>query len=210
MTQVILMMLLDSSMILLLGATIYFCLRLNTRIKILQDSKAEFSQLIERFDMTTQRAQQSIDDLQNISKRVNEQLSNRLDKANFLADDLAFMIEKGTKIADRMEGRSPSTGTSGNSGLNVNKNTSQADIRTGKAGGPSLRETSAGNGDKETSANDRKRAALESMLNKVSSTDESGENANSGRRRPLMGASARLRSKAEQELYDAIKSGNNN
>jgi hypothetical protein len=197
MNQVILMMLLDSSMILLLGATIYFCITLNTRIKVLQDSKAEFSQLIERFDVTTTRAQQSIQELQTVSKRVQEQLSERLDKANFLADDLAFMIEKGGKIADRMDGKTP----------NLSASSAQSRETEKRAASP-FQKASSQNQPVTESPNDRKRAALESMLQKVSPAAAESEPATANRRRPLMGASARLRSKAEQELYDALKTGN--
>lgn len=209
MNAITLMLVLDGMLILLLGVTVVYCLKLNLRIRVLQDSKAEFAKLIERFDSTTQRAQQSIEDLQNISKKVNEQLSGRLDKANFLADDLAFMIEKGSKLADKMEGR-----VTQRPGVTAAASATIADIkssvantapaeRRGGASGPALREVLAG----DSAATDRKRASLEAMLNRANSRNsgaaESGEE--NPRRRPM--ASARLRSKAEQELFDALKSG---
>ena len=207
MSAVTLMLVMDGLLIVLLGVTVVYCLKLNLRIKVLQDSKAEFAQLIERFDGTTQRAQKSIEDLQNISKKVNEQLSGRLDKANFLADDLAFMIEKGSKLADKMEGRvTQRPGVTATSSIadikgSVANNVSASEQRRNVASGPALRESS---GNKEPE--DRKRASLEAMLNRANARSEFADNAEEApRRRPA--ASARLRSKAEQELFDALKSG---
>lgn len=204
MNAVTVMLVLDGLMIGLLGVTIAYCLKLNLRIRVLQDSKAEFSQLIERFDTTTQRAQQSIEDLQNISKKVNEQLSGRLDKANFLADDLAFMIEKGSKLADKMEGRVTGRPAGNPAPASARPEQKQAAPQSRNTpGGPVL--TPRG---EAAEANERKRASLEAMLNRAAARDEFGGEAEEGpRRRP--GASARLRSKAEQELYDALKSGGN-
>jgi hypothetical protein len=203
MSAVSLMLLLDGLMIALLFVTVVYCLKLNTRIRVLQDSKADFGKLIERFDMTTQRAQQSIEDLQNISKKVNEQLSGRLDKANFLADDLAFMIEKGGKLADKMEGRVTGRSPMPQSSASVNTPQQPADRRP-NMGGPALRENNNTRNDAQE-ASDRKRASLEAMLNRSNTRSEDG--VEDSRRRP--GASARLRSKAEQELYDAMKAGGN-
>lgn len=189
MNAIIILTLLDSLMIGLLVATIVYCVKLNTRVKVLQDSKEEFSKLIERFDLTTQRAQTSIEDLQNISKKVNEQLSGRLDKANFLADDLAFMIEKGSKLADKMEGRVIAKPSASSSQVESKLPTE----RRNSPSGPILE-------------SDRKRAALEAVMSKASAREEI-DLPGAVKRRPGA-ASARLRSKAEQELYDALKSGN--
>ncbi len=209
MNEIIVMLILDSLMIGLLVATVYYCFRLNTRVKVLQDSKSEFSQLIERFDATTQRAQQSIEDLQNISKKVNEQLAGRLDKANFLADDLAFMIEKGTKLADKMEDRVTQRGAERTAVATrpEAKMTAAPNVeKRGAASGPTLRER-MGKTEAEQSAEQRKKASLESVLNRVAQKEDEGPALPGQKRRPG-NTTARLRSKAEQELYDALKSGN--
>jgi hypothetical protein len=38
-----------------------------------------------------------------VSKRITEALQLKIEKANFLADDLAFLIEKSTKLAAQLE-----------------------------------------------------------------------------------------------------------
>lgn len=87
----------------LLIATIGYCWMLNRRIKILQDSKSELAQLLKFFDESTEKASESIIALQTASKKIGDNIQHRVDKANYLLEDLAFMIEKGSKLADQME-----------------------------------------------------------------------------------------------------------
>lgn len=87
----------------LLATTIGYCWVLNRRIKLLQDSKSELAQLLKYFDESTEKASESIIALQTASKKIGENIQHRVDKANYLMEDLAFMIEKGNKLADQME-----------------------------------------------------------------------------------------------------------
>ena len=87
----------------LLAVTICYCWVLNRRIRILQDSKSELAQLLKHFDESTQRASESIIALQTASKKIGENIQFRIDKANYLLDDLSFMIEKGNTLANRIE-----------------------------------------------------------------------------------------------------------
>ncbi|TAF39371.1 MAG: hypothetical protein EAZ66_04825, partial [Alphaproteobacteria bacterium] len=103
MNELIIMLVLDSGVALLLGATIYFCTKLNKRVKQLQDSKSELAMLIQQFDESTRLATVSITEIQRASKKINENIEAKLQKANYLADDLASMIERASKTADRIE-----------------------------------------------------------------------------------------------------------
>ncbi len=103
MTGVIAKLLLDTLIIILLALTISYCWLLNRRIKILQDSKSELAQLLKYFDESTQRASESIVALQAASKKIGENIQTRIEKANYALDDLNFMIEKGSKLADQLE-----------------------------------------------------------------------------------------------------------
>ena len=47
----------------LLLATLVYCLKLNKRIKVLQDSKSELARIIREFDASTQRATQNINEI---------------------------------------------------------------------------------------------------------------------------------------------------
>ncbi|MFO0388515.1 MAG: DUF6468 domain-containing protein [Alphaproteobacteria bacterium] len=103
MTGAIANLLVNVIIITLLVVTIAYCWVLNRRIKILQDSKGELAQLLKHFDESTQRASESIIALQSASKKIGETIQARVEKANFLLDDLSFMIEKAAKVSQQME-----------------------------------------------------------------------------------------------------------
>lgn len=183
----------DVIVALLLITTIVYCLKLNKRIRVLQDSKSELAQLIEKFDQSTVRATHSIQEIHKASKKITENMQARLDKANFLADDLAFMIEKGSKLADRMEGGISSTrgmaaGGSAASAASGNRTRIAADAPVKELAGQSGTGAAA-------------RAAARSAPREVESP--SITEALPDKRTPRMGV--RMRSKAEQDLLDAIK-----
>jgi len=88
MTNVVLSLIMDLLMAGLLLATIVYCLKLNGRIKVLQDSKSELARIIREFDESTQRATDSIAELHKAANRINENMQHKIDKANYLANDL--------------------------------------------------------------------------------------------------------------------------
>jgi len=202
MSLLIIKLLVDSVMIVLLSATIFYCVVVNRRIRVLQDSREEFAQLISKFDDSTRKAQESIEDLQKMSKRVTESLNERLDKANFLADDLAFMIEKGNKIADRVDKnlprdeRTPSGSVLPPKRESVVGRSAAAKNKADAAREPLLK---AAGRDGAAGKEDR----VESMLKRLGDKEAGKPRGAAGRRQ-----TARLRSRAEQELHDALKSGN--
>ncbi len=88
----------DAMMAGLLLATIVYCLKLNRRIKVLQDSKSELARIIREFDASTTRATQNINDIHAATTRISENIQMKIDKANYLANDLEMMIERGNKM----------------------------------------------------------------------------------------------------------------
>ena len=87
----------------LLLATMIYCLKLNRRIKVLQDSKSELARIIREFDSSTQRATQNINEIHAATMRISENIQHKIDKANYLADDLEMMIERGGKMTGRTD-----------------------------------------------------------------------------------------------------------
>ncbi|MDG1287089.1 MAG: DUF6468 domain-containing protein [Rickettsiales bacterium] len=194
MTVLIAKLLIDSLMVVLLVATIFYCVMVSRRIRVLQDSREEFAQLITKFDETTKRAQESIDDLQKVGKKVNESLNERLDKANFLADDLAFMIEKGNKVADKVDNTLPRADrTDGNSVI--------APKREPMIGRNKKKDNAAKESLMRAAGRGKKQDKVDSVLERLGDKQAAAQPRRSR-------ASARLRSKAEQDLQDALKSGN--
>lgn len=220
-------LLLDLVMATLLAVTIFYCTKLNKRIRVLQDSKSELATLIQKFDESTQQATRSINEIHIVSKRINESIKTKLEKANYIVDDLSFMIEKGNKLADRME--ADISGTRGKASPPAAAEPMRPALR-GTAAAPQpargepmpLRdEDGAAEGrlqrriPRDTAPVDagaekaRRNAGLESMLEKIAQKkaaagqDTAGADAGGARK---LRATTKLRSKAEQELYDALKS----
>ena len=201
----------------LLLVTIVYCWKLNKRIRILQDSKSELAQLIADFDESTQHASRSIAEIHAISKKINSNIKLRLEKANYIADDLAFMIEKGNKLADRMEGdirKKPS----GAAALEVSDEPGRVSARKRPTSSRGSARRAAPRDDdgmdsaeaEEIATRSRKalaegdREGLENMLERIAAGKKEKKPAASSARKVRSGV--RLKSKAEQELMDALKS----
>lgn len=115
MQNVVLGMFVNLLMAGLLVATIVYCLKLNKRIKALQDSKSELARIIREFDESTKRATQSINEIHAATMRISENIQHKIDRANYLADDLEMLIERGNKTAGKTDAApsrpAPATGS---------------------------------------------------------------------------------------------------
>jgi hypothetical protein len=216
MTALVFSLILDLIVAALLGITIFYCTKLNKRIRILQDSKNELAQLIHQFDESTQMATRSISEIHVVSRKINESIKTKLEKANYIVDDLAFMIEKGNKLADRMESdfsgsRKASPSGRSEAALRAPAPRAAAAEEAEMAALPRRIAQAAAGG--ETERPRRASAGLESMLEKIAQKkSEASPAAGAVPREAAQGtarklrANTRLRSKTEQELYDALKS----
>lgn len=214
MTTILPTLLLDILLSGLLIVTISYCWKLNKRIRVLQDSKSDIAQLIQQFDELTERATLSIADIHQASKRIHENMQHKLDKANFLANDLSFMIEKGSKLAERMDGGAPISGArklrqGGGGAAAVEKEIAARSSRRDSATMPG-REDKAARGARrskdDTLADKESDAAIEGVLDKLAGR-KSGRSDTAKAKPQRQGV--RLRSKAEQELYDALQDAGN-
>ncbi len=193
MAQLVLTVFLDSLMALLLIVTAVYCWRLNKRIQVLQDSKSELAQVIREFDQSTQRATQSIAEIHEATVRLSENMQHKIDKANYVADDLQFMIEKGNKLAGNNDAMPVRGGRGGK------PQASEAKVESFKGrGDDGAKERSGGN-----------KGSLDAMLKRVRGGESKSGDAEAVDAEPLRPRrqGARLRSKAEQELFEALKSG---
>jgi len=207
MTGAVATLLLNILIVALLAVTIGYCWLLNRRIRILQDSKSELAQLLKHFDESTQRASESIVALQSASKKIGENIQFRIDKANYLLDDLSFMIERGNKLANQME-----------AGFAVNRARSKVLAEQPQAEEEQppepikpvpVIERPIKEMEKALSNREKTSSTLEAVLERVvgrhkpAETEEEFPVERPVRERPQ----ARIRSKAEQELLDMIKAG---
>ena len=103
MQNVIFSLIINLMMAALLMATMVYCRKLSGRIKVLQDSKSDLARIIHDFDESTKRATQSIAEIHLATSRLSENMQHKIDKANYLADDLQYMIEKGQKLSGKTD-----------------------------------------------------------------------------------------------------------
>src|ERR1700761_6411208 len=97
-------MILDVVVILLLIPTIIYAVILNRKLAALRRSREELSKVVNSFNEATMRAEAGIPKLKKATTEANHTLKDRVDKAQTLRDDLAFMIERAEELAARLEG----------------------------------------------------------------------------------------------------------
>lgn len=193
-------LLIDLAVAGLLLAVIIYCRKLTRSIKTLQDSKSEMAKLFAEFDSSIEAAQESVRALKDATGKSEDLLKDKLDTANSIADDLAFMIERGNKMADQLE-----SGLKGGRSASPYKqeqdepeapaaSRSTADNNAGKFAGRSKEVSSGGNTGRT--------ASIESVLEQMANRNNPGAKGGKGESKP----NSRIRSKAEQELFDSLKS----
>lgn len=96
-------MILDVTLVVLLGATIGYCVALHRRLGELRAAQSELPRLIDNFIEATRRAEAGIAGLKAASAATAEEIGPKLGEAQVLREDLAFMIDHGGKLADRLE-----------------------------------------------------------------------------------------------------------
>lgn len=208
--------LLDFLIVGLLMTTISYCWVLNKRIKILQDGKSELAALLKHFDESTARASESIVALQTASKKIGENIQNRIDKVNYLIDDLNFLIEKGNKIADQLDAnfavnRARSRVISEDV-KPLPENYDDEDIITEKTITRQPDNLEKPRNKQGVSAREKATASLEAVLDRVAGKGKSGNsNISKGGGEQLATTRSKpsqsVRSKAEQELLEMIRAG---
>lgn len=92
-------LIIDVLVAVLLVVTIGYAIVLNKRLGKLRADKGELEKLATTFGHSTHRAEESIDKL----KHTADLLQGHMDKAQTLRDDLAFLIDRGDRTADRLE-----------------------------------------------------------------------------------------------------------
>lgn len=97
-------LILDVVVVALLVPTIVFAVILNSRLSALRKNREELGRLIAAFNEATLRAESGIPRLRKASEEAAKTLQERVERAQLLRDDLAFMVERAGQAADRLEG----------------------------------------------------------------------------------------------------------
>ena len=87
----------------LLLFTIYYAAKLSRRLSALRADKAALKALVQSLTHASQSAEAGIRGLKSVAEESGRELQKKLQDAQSLRDDLAYMIDRGGGVADRME-----------------------------------------------------------------------------------------------------------
>ncbi len=95
---------LDIVVIVMLGVTIFYALRLSRHLDTFRSNRSDMEKLIRELSTQITRAQEGISTLDEISKERSDDLRRLVAKAQGLSDELQLMTESGNSLAGRLEG----------------------------------------------------------------------------------------------------------
>lgn len=94
---------LDILIILMLGATIFYAVRLSQHLSIFRSNRSEMERLIRELSSQITRAQEGISVLDDMSSTHGDHLRQMIAKAQGLADELEIITQAGNSLAERLE-----------------------------------------------------------------------------------------------------------
>jgi hypothetical protein len=95
---------LEIILVVLLGATLFQAMRLERALGVLKRDRASLELLVAHFNASTHQAESGIQRLRAAADGAGRHIENQLTKSVSLKDDLAFLTERGDRIADRLDG----------------------------------------------------------------------------------------------------------
>lgn len=99
-------MLVDLVAIALLGATVFYCVLLDRRLRAMREGQDGLKDTIHTLNEACDRAAMSVRNLSGATEQVDDELERRLERARALADELGMILESGNNLADRLTGAS--------------------------------------------------------------------------------------------------------
>ena len=88
----------------LLGATLFHAVRLERALAAMKRDRAALDDMLGSFNESTRDAGAGIDRLRQVTETAGRHIARQAELGNALKDDLAFLIERGDRLADRMDG----------------------------------------------------------------------------------------------------------
>ena len=93
----------DIVILLCLGATIFYAMRLSTALNNFKAHRKEFAGLMTDLSQNIAQAQNAIAGLKSASKQTGEELQDKINDAAALCDELQLMTGAGNRLATRLE-----------------------------------------------------------------------------------------------------------
>ncbi len=94
---------LELALVALLAATLFHAVRLERALGVLRRDRVQLQELIAGFNESTRQAERGIDRLRAVTDGAGIEIARQTDSALSLKDDLALLIERGNRLADRLE-----------------------------------------------------------------------------------------------------------
>jgi Domain of unknown function (DUF6468) len=94
---------LEIALVALLAATLFHAVRLERALGVLKRDRVQLQELIAGFNESTRQAERGIDRLRAATDGAGIQIARQTDAALALKDDLALLIERGNRLADRLD-----------------------------------------------------------------------------------------------------------
>ena len=94
---------LEIILVVLLGATLFQAIRLERALGVLKRDRASLESLVAGFNASTHQAENGIQRLHAAADGAGRQIEDQVAKSVGLKDDLAFLTERGDRLADRLD-----------------------------------------------------------------------------------------------------------
>jgi hypothetical protein len=94
---------LEFVLVVLLAATLFHAVRLERALGALKRDRVSVQELIAGFNAGTRQAEIGIERLRAAADGAGQQIARHIDAAVSLKDDLALLIERGDRLADRID-----------------------------------------------------------------------------------------------------------
>jgi len=96
--------LLEGVLVLLLATTLFHAVRLERALGVLKRDRAVLEDLVAGFNDSTRAAEAGVERLRASTDGAGRQIARQIEQAQRLKDDLAFLSERGERLAERLEG----------------------------------------------------------------------------------------------------------
>lgn len=96
--------LLELALIGLLGVTLFHALRLERALTVVRKDRAELEAMLRGFNDSTRQAENATERLRGAADGVGKHIARQIEGATTLRDDLVTLIERGDRLADRIDG----------------------------------------------------------------------------------------------------------
>jgi len=94
---------LEIVLVVLLGATLFQAIRLERALGVLKRDRSSLESLVAGFNASTHQAETSIQHLRAAADGAGRQIESQLGQSVSLKDDIAYLTERGERLADRLD-----------------------------------------------------------------------------------------------------------